>query len=701
MALLLVGAGGIEAQWPIKEFEVISSESVPGGAGLHLLLEAFNPVAEQVDEWLVAWGMDPTGARVYEPEPAVRREIQEYLTEAAGLLEHWGFPPPNLPVRDGKYQVVLAAETTQPEVEGVAGVYHPGVCGVMGGYLFYKAAAILEESKGGDAPPHVTPRGRETLTHELFHAVQANTSLLGSGCAIGGRWIVEGTADAVGIDVLRRLRSEEVGSQIEAWGGRDYSKRLPVPMILSSPFSAEGWSVERMAAYRTSSLWTYLAEYAALGRPPGPELPGQQLDYGYLARMLARGHATGCVGEKAVCAYELRWLDSGLRIELGQSLRELFPMFAETIALYGDRRTDYFGEGRRWRAVVFGRCSGFELTPRARERVHRDVIETFEPVSAHCWEIAVPEFGETTPVEVSVEGPPGGVALADLSLAVAGAPVRADTAVVETDSHGGRLLVRWIVELPSDRDNFLVMTNVAHDPARTTRMRNLPVTFTALASSAVASYSGSVEGSQGFGELADDIAAGGQRFVSGDPKLSVMVPADHPSQCLLDLNFQSEIGDMVQLVALLPQPLREEAYPIQASDRGQPLVPSTAALQVRSSCQRPGSDCGGRGFGHISEQSSGGGRLRLLKVSPALVVGEFETPMTGTEDYVLAGRFVSPLFGLFGRLRPDHPCSPSSAPAVASGKGKGGGGGQSGGGGHGGGGDAGGGGGGGQSGGGG
>lgn len=34
--------------------------------------------------------MEATRARIYVPDPETGREIEDYLTEAAGLLENWG-----------------------------------------------------------------------------------------------------------------------------------------------------------------------------------------------------------------------------------------------------------------------------------------------------------------------------------------------------------------------------------------------------------------------------------------------------------------------------------------------------------------------------------------------------------------------------------------------------------------------------------
>jgi hypothetical protein len=477
------------AGWETKQFRVISAERLPGAAG-PLLVPLFNAVASQLDAWLSAWGMDPTNARVYVPDPQVRQEIEEYLGAAAGLMESWGFPQPALPVRSGRYEVVLAAALPNPATllkgRELHGAYHPQVCGVIGSFIILNANSLLDKpGETGDGNAGVlTVVGRETLGHELFHAVQGNTAF-GSRCGAAssaGSWIMEGTAQAVGLDVLRRLRGEESEDWAWGWGARDYSRRLPVFRPVPLVDKAD------IAAYTTGSFWRYLAELSASGGAlPGPEQPGLRLDYGYLARLLQRPgpFALDCVGASAPCDAELRWLDARLQDVFGRSLGALYPLFAETLARYGESRVQSQSPGRDWRNKVFNPCVAVGLAPKPRSaRVFRTLIPNFEPVSMRCWEIGLVPFWKAgrdrVLVQVSVDAPPGGIAIADLAGAVAGPPIRAERVVQETDPATGGISARWTIELPTSEDGHFVLTNVAPDPGATTRMENLPITFTVI-----------------------------------------------------------------------------------------------------------------------------------------------------------------------------------------------------------------------------
>jgi hypothetical protein len=626
--------------------------------------------------------MEPIGARIYVPDAETRRAIEEYLAEAAGLMAHWGFPPPSLPARDGKYQVVLAVETLAALQGGTAaGQYAPEFCGIIGGYLFLSAKSILG---GGDDGSQLTPDGRETLGHELFHAVQGSTSFFGAECPpLAGRWIVEGTAEAVGLDVLKTLRGEEVPSWQEALGGRDYTKRLPVPFVPS--LLPRDWSQDRLAAYYTSSFWRYLAEYYASlgagGGVPGPEPPSQGADYGYLATMLSRGSATfDCVGEGAECDYEMRWLDAGLQSIFGKTLREVYPLFAETLALYGDYRAPLGPNGGpEWRNRVFDECSWVELTPTTLGRVHRGLIPSFEPLSMRCWTVYLGEFDTAVPVEVTVEGPPGGFALADLSAAVAGPPVRADTAFVEALSGPERLAARWIVELGNEKGNHFVLTNVAQDPVATTRMTNLPITFTALEHAAVVSFSSSVSGQDPFDFDLGPPGSGVYEVPSDRVKFAVQYINEDGNACVGGLSLPTPVGDGQDLVTIwggFPLPLREGDFPIEPPTYSESDFPAPAPVtdgvrpgilggQVFFSCEHGG--CGEEPWGApVRPINAFRGTFRISKISRMQVIGSLD--MVAVDEPVrVSATFVAPLGGPRG-LSPGHPCAPVESDGSGAGR---------------------------------
>ncbi len=128
----------------------------------------------------------------------------------------------------------------------------------------------------------VTRRGLQTLTHELFHAVQYNSPLFRDHCSKPPTaWITEGTARAIGWDIARaQIAADEVSGSVdpkEVHGLRDYSTPLHRPASDDD-------------AYHTSSFWRFLAEYNAhfYHGPPTPTAAPSAVDYGYLNALFDR-----------------------------------------------------------------------------------------------------------------------------------------------------------------------------------------------------------------------------------------------------------------------------------------------------------------------------------------------------------------------------------------------------------------------------
>ncbi len=572
---LPAGMDSVDAQepWPTTEFEVASAERLMelgvlrefpevGEAWIDFLNESF----ASVDDWLAAAGLDPLGARVYDPAEATRREIEAYLRDAAQLLEEWGLPAPALRQSRGRYQVALLAETPASLIgDEAAGLYVPEICGFLGGLLFLRAGSVLD---GDD----LTPDGMETLGHELFHAVQGSMAV-GATCPFPtGAWITEGSADAVGSDLLRTLRGLEVSSTTEAWGLRDYSRRLPVPKV--HPLQGEGTDI---SAYYTSSLWRYLAErYALGGAMPGPE-PPEAVDYGYLARLLRIDPGErDCVGLSAPCASELRWLDLGIRAVFGTNLRYEYPRFVDAISRYGEFRLPAAPDdpvapqmnGDRIRDQVFGGCDNVYLTTDFPRRISREVVDVLDPVSAECWNVFVEGFPDGVRVGMTVDGP-AARAMSDLSASVGGRPTWADTAVVVGDATTDRSSVTWSYTVPDTTTTPFLLSNVGADPGAAARMRNLPVTFTILEST------GALVGTEPGGPSPAEIDAPvGLKL--DDFSLAEVMPytapfegADFDRPCILRFRMRNqETRDEVTLQMDHEGPIGPGVYPVAPRQDG-------------------------------------------------------------------------------------------------------------------------------------
>jgi len=296
LAMAAVSPAAFAQPWPTVQFEVYegSGKAVPDAAAA---------LARQVEA-----GPPPLS-------PALKKEIEDYLSGAAIEFQRMGFPPPELePIvtrADGRqaYRVYWYpfdyAGMGGPKAD-VGGVMGYGCRGestrrvlllnaqVRGKYRVELSMAVATGQVPGTLD-QLTDNGYSVLAHELFHAVQRGTRFYGANC-MPPVWFNEGMAEAVGHDMawrLRRIRSPN--AQTERWGLRPY--------YLSFDMGPEPLADEaRKRAYDTSSFWRYLAELErAMQVPssapvrPGPQKPivADAFDYGYLGAPCCRA-ARGC-----------------------------------------------------------------------------------------------------------------------------------------------------------------------------------------------------------------------------------------------------------------------------------------------------------------------------------------------------------------------------------------------------------------------
>jgi hypothetical protein len=289
--------------------------------------------------------------------------MEAYLHEAALKLEAWGFPEPTLgrtvETPDGRtaYRVFLH----DAHDEGVGGEYHhphcfgPGIIRLMITIDRSETTAIVE------GRPTVLPFGFEAMGHELFHAVQYSMPFFDPQCKQRvGDWITEGTARAVGVDLTRLIMPPGVSD----WGARRYNRRLPVPLRKS--LLPENEQIDAVDPYATSSFWRYLAEMHAAGGKPRGIGPYEGVDYSFMRRLFETRPARDCDSEGARCGAELTWLNDRLIRLFGRNLRQVFPLFIETLGMYGERG----GRGPGWDSLGLdaGRGSPGPLVQRKRRQ---------------------------------------------------------------------------------------------------------------------------------------------------------------------------------------------------------------------------------------------------------------------------------------------------------------------------------------------
>lgn len=395
LVVMVMGSGMAHASdggrqpWPIKEFEVVSARPwqtwQPVDRWLNLLREQ---VGQELDE-------ATRGDEILNLQ--LKEDMEDYLSRAAHQLEAWGFPPPKLePVvtrKDGR-RAFRVFYTNLKSAERPAGMYMPdnsrhvfpiemqGTRTVI--YLSGLRGVLSTASEKSGV--RLSDNGKATLGHELFHAVQFATPFFTASSTWRGDWITEGTARAVGYDLLQviegRVRST---SAARRWGQRRYIDPLP-------RYRQPGQSIAPSDTYNTSSFWRYLAELHARPRQGKPGPAAQAVDHGYLAGLFNRRLEGGGMAD------ELRWLDEGLRLEQrigAKGLNRIYPDFVSTYAAYGEHRAR--GQ-QKWRSSSFGSCTYFRISP---DQLERGTLLTLEPVAARCIEVDARAF--PAPVTFSVQ----------------------------------------------------------------------------------------------------------------------------------------------------------------------------------------------------------------------------------------------------------------------------------------------------------
>jgi hypothetical protein len=486
VALVIVLAGlmadAFAQGWPVKRFEVLNVEP-----GRHLEVPGDNPLSSAIEFFLegLLEILQDTGA--FDPDlpgwfetvdlhPEAAQEMEHLLNGAARLLEQWGFRPPALvpvvdtPDGDRAFRVYLVEDLVGAfgHDDGIWGVYH-GSLG--GGIIMLSAVDALSNGRLSD-------RGAMTLVHELFHAVQHGSPFFArrpDGSV--GDWIMEGTADAVAAELVRLLRNptpDIVPATLH--GRRTYSRSLPIARERNKD----------PEAYRTASFWRYLAEAAAVGSP-GPALA--PADFSVLATMFEVGpvgrDCDGAYG--SLCESELAWIDAQLRSLFQKPLREMYALFVQAYAQYGEPWGRLSNPTDTWRSTSFAPCERVVFRKHdepvlggATGIVHHSV-PLISDVGTACFVVTPRGYAEDVRVVVRVDDPTGALPLEDLTAGVEGAPMVAVAAdVEEVGANGGATTAAWTFDFQAGETTAFFLTNVADAPAQTTALFDLQVTFTVV-----------------------------------------------------------------------------------------------------------------------------------------------------------------------------------------------------------------------------
>jgi hypothetical protein len=498
--LVAVSHAAEPTNWRIRHFEVVQTEPTTpisntarrlAGMPANLVGEISPATAEvltafmDVGYFLRDWALNPV--MLQRPlTPAIKADVENFLEGAANMLQQWGFPEPHLndivTRADGKeaYRVYYTDLTL---MKNAAGLYDPGLWGLPA--LFVDAASIADANG-------VTARGYGTIAHELFHAVQSATPFLRLVGVTQGHygsdafhqvnpWIREGSADAVGDDIARKLRPgiENHRNQYEQWGQRNYSHELVVERSFN-PFDP----IPSTMAYHTSSVWRYLAEVNRAKEVPRryANYPGSRVhpvDYSYLSTFFQQTTPINSGND------ELDWLDAVTRgyKNFKVPFRDYFAEFLVAYTMYGAHRPGTVSRheqlstdpGRNWRKRSFELLlPGGEPDPIIEAACHPVHIQNptrYWAVPFHirrnagtCFAVFISDFDPETSVTVSLNAFDV-KRLAQLRIGVAGELRTSKTAWAVNIEDVAR--TRHNYRLPLNKENIFVVSNMASQPSAT------------------------------------------------------------------------------------------------------------------------------------------------------------------------------------------------------------------------------------------
>lgn len=353
------------------------------------------------------------------------RKLEAFLSYAAKKMQDMGFPAPALEVI--RTDICAACYRIYLDEIVIGGKGASGLTSNSGWSLTtgtYDVVTIKRSSALSENGERILPGAYITGAHELFHAVQDRTTYLYDDDPMGepnpaGKWISEGTADAIAIYLF-----ETYPKHAEIAGNKPWIKGLAAEKrfgsrLYSQPLPVQDGSEEanEFPDYHSSSFWRYLAEIAAVrDRAPTPreETPGnsseaiakaakalmpgpemEKADFSYLAKFLN----TKNTGKSA--RRELAWLDTTLRASdlFAQPLGETYARFLTTTAGYWNHRykNQNFSQDD-WLKMFFDDCIPLPFKAGQSSNL---VEVTLPEMAARC--IRISQVGGTAPVPFDLQ----------------------------------------------------------------------------------------------------------------------------------------------------------------------------------------------------------------------------------------------------------------------------------------------------------
>lgn len=467
LGFLAIPHGEARAAWEIQNFEVFAGAPYQRADGV---VEVVGYDWAEAEDWFPDFD---------------RFEVEQAFEQAAAWYSAKGFPDPTLePVVDTPhgpaYRVYVCSEAWWGSLQASqlvqefsslfsgpeAHLTHWSSCGRSddGGSSVWAAYSgrCAAEKVGArpvffinaDGPAfrngQLTAEGYQTVAHELFHAIQASTVMGKSPnpCEVG-KWIGEGQADAIAMDLLDEIWPSVSQPGNDSWLSKKYGVRPYYHNIATDP-----------SGYPVSSFWRFLAD----------------LNGGYDFMLSSKDGNPGVmdfeVHEAGSWQSETSWLDAGLYSKFNMRLNELLGLFLNDYSMRIPPQSWTSGDGQvdwpRYVKGVLGDCEEIVLSGRKTSQVFSRNIA---PVAGDCAWLTVNLPQATTQVSLQSESSDVKV-FSDVWVGLAeGDAILTDAMVAGTSpTDPSKSIGIWHnLTVRTGAPTLLTFTNAADDPDKTKR----------------------------------------------------------------------------------------------------------------------------------------------------------------------------------------------------------------------------------------
>ena len=282
------------------------------------------------DEWptqqyKLKHGLNPFATRLSDEQVT---KIEDLMQQYAVEYQRQGWRAPFHEMEDGAYVVYVRSIPTGHSARAA------NMCADPSRRTYIE---IDPKVWNGNIGTKYEAKNWQDLAHEMFHTIQGSYSAFQS-CPNNkgiGSWVHEGTAEAVGIYMARKIASVRPYTICQI-GLRSYATKLHLP----DGATDRDCNNNVQKSYQTSSFWTYLGEWKAKKAPPTPKQTTQP-DFRYLQPIFETRPA------KFTSQYEYIWLDQGLKksSNLGFSLRKAYGRFVAAFSGYLPERAKFYRGG--------------------------------------------------------------------------------------------------------------------------------------------------------------------------------------------------------------------------------------------------------------------------------------------------------------------------------------------------------------------